>query len=467
MLFSSLFFIYLFLPAVLAAYYLTPKRYRNAALCLCSLFFYAWGEPVLVLLMLGSIAANHGFGRMVAGTNPRRRLWLVLSVVFNLTVLGFFKYAGLIVRTLNLLPGAAFPVPEIALPLGVSFYTFQAMSYGIDVYRGGVRPARNLLDTALFVSLFPQLVAGPIVRFASIEKELRQRTVTIGDFGRGILLFVLGLSKKVLLANSLASVCDAVFDNRPYRMSFLTAVIAVAAYALQIYFDFSGYSDMARGLCRLFGFHLPVNFDYPYVSRSVSEFFRRWHISLGVWFRDYVYVPMGGSRVGRGRLALNLAAVWLLTGIWHGAAYNFVAWGLFLGGFIILEKLWLNRWLAKLPNALCRGYTLAVILCGWVLFRADGLDGAAAFVRASLSGGLADATAWYLLRENAVPLLPGVLAALPLGRRLYCRVTARFPALTGHTGYALLEGGGLAALLLLCTVFLANGTYNPFLYFRF
>ena len=461
MVFSSLHFLFLFFPAVMLLHLVVPKGLKNPVLLAASVYFYAWGEPVYVGLMLLSIAYNYVAGlQLGVRTRPSaRRATLVAALAVNLGVLGFFKYAGFLVDTLNGALGLHIRAAQLPLPIGISFYTFQALSYVIDVYRGKAKPQRSLVDFATYIAMFPQLVAGPIVKYADIEAQLKKRSTSLAQCGQGLERVILGLAKKVLLANNLGLLCDAA-RAVPQR-TVLTCWLGAAAYALQIYFDFSGYSDMAIGMGRMLGFGFAENFDYPYLSRSVTEFWRRWHMSLSGWFRDYVYIPLGGNRVRAGRHVLNLLAVWMLTGLWHGASWNFVLWGLYYGLLLILEKYATGKALARLPGWMSRACTLLLVTVGWVIFSNTDF----AQMRAALGAlvgvgcaGLADGAFLYLLRCNLLLLVVSVLCCGQGLRKWQLRLTGRFPI----AATAL-----FAALLVACTAFLVHNSYNPFLYFRF
>ena len=464
MLFSSIPFLYYFLPMVLGVYFVCPRRFRNGVLLAASLVFYAWGEPEFVWFMLLSIAQGYGFGLLAERwkNDPKRKnLPLAASLCISLGLLGWCKYAGFFAQNLRQLTGWDIPVIRVALPIGISFYTFQIISYVVDVWRGTVPAQKNLMDLAAYIAMFPQLIAGPIVRYADVREQLNTRRTTGQDLAAGLSRFVAGLSKKVLLANTLYALVTQ-FKAAEQRTVLFCWLYALA-YVLHLYFDFSGYSDMAIGLGRIFGFHFPENFQYPYISRSITEFWRRWHISLGTWFRDYVYIPLGGNRVPRARWVLNLAVVWALTGMWHGAAWNFVAWGLLFAVLLLAEKLWLGEWLHRHP-ALGHFYVLAAVLASFVLFDADSVAGALG-VLAGMAGlaGLpaADALSLYCLRSYAVLLLAAV-GSTPWPQRLWQRLAGRAPWLC-----AVLGPVGLAVLLVLDTAFLVDGSFNPFLYFRF
>ena len=452
MVFSSLTFLCLFLPLTLSVYYLCPGRWRNVVLLAASLVFYAWGEPRYVLLMILSILVNYGFGLLLGREDRLRRLWLILSVVFNLAMLGLFKYADLLVRTFNALTAGQLPLLGLALPIGISFYTFQAMSYTVDVYRGRTAAQKNPIRFGAYIAMFPQLIAGPIVRYSDVETQLAERQVTSEDFAGGLIRFSVGLAKKVLLANQLGSLWALASAGTP---SALLAWLGALGFALQIYFDFSGYSDMAIGLGAMLGFRFPENFNYPYTAGSVTEFWRRWHVSLSTWFREYLYIPLGGNRRGPARQMLNLAVVWTLTGLWHGADWNFMAWGLYYFLLLAAEKLFLLRWMERAP-LLGRILTLLAVTFGWVLFACEtaALPGylAALFGK---QGFLADGDL-YILRKYLLLLLVGALGCTALPHRLFARIRSFWPKAVGSL-----------ALLFLSLTFLIADSFNPFLYFRF
>ena len=430
MVFASVPFLFVFLPAVLAAYFLCPRRWHNAVLLVFSLFFYAWGEPVYILLMLSSITVSFLAGRALgrAHTPARRRAVLSASVAYHLLTLGFFKYADFLIGTVNSLFGLSLPLLSLPLPIGISFYTFQTLSYIVDVYRGVCAPQRRWDWLAMYVSLFPQLIAGPIVRYQTVEQQIAHRTVSRAQCAEGVRRFTVGLVKKVLLANSIGLVFTQILGNGALPQSVLAAWVAVAAYTFQIYFDFAGYSDMAIGLGKLFGFTFEENFNLPYLSRSITEFWRRWHISLGTWFRDYVYIPLGGNRCGWGRQLFNIAVVWLLTGLWHGASWNFVLWGAYYAVLLMVEKLGLLRVLARLPRMLQHAYALFFIVVGWALFactepgQLSGVFGALF----GLSGvPLYDASSLFLLKNNVLLWLLLVFASTASFARLHTHLLSR------------------------------------------
>ncbi|MBO4653261.1 MAG: MBOAT family protein [Lachnospiraceae bacterium] len=477
MVFSSLTFLFLFLPVMLLMYYVTPRQGKNAVLFLGSLIFYAWGEPVYVVLMIFSTVLDYTCGRLVEryrGTS-KRKIGLIISLCGNLGLLFFFKYADFLAGTINHLAGLSLPTHDLPLPIGISFYTFQTMSYTIDVYRGSAKVQRNIISFGAYVALFPQLIAGPIVRYRDIAEELDTRTHSFDDFGEGARRFVTGLAKKVLLANNIGLLWDAVSQTDVATLTTTGAWLGLIALSFQVYFDFSGYSDMAIGLGRMLGFHFPENFDYPYISASVTEFWRRWHISLGAWFRDYVYIPLGGNRKGLRRQLFNIAVVWLLTGLWHGASWNYVLWGVWYAAVLLCEKLFLANLLKKLPRFVGHVYTLFVVVFAGALFGFEDIHRGFSFIKVLFGGGaglINDATRYRFL--SYAPLLAVcAIASTPLvawiGRKLFSDKTANAPVrrrfreclLTACDSVRLL---GLSALSL---AYLISGSYNPFLYFRF
>ena len=465
MLFSSIPFLYYFLPLVLAVYFLTPARFRNAVLLLASLIFYAWGEPKYVLLMLASILSGYGFGLLQERYRGQKGAKLVcgLSVAVSLSFLLYFKYADFFLENFNAATGLGVPLLRIALPIGISFYTFQIISYTVDVYRG--EPAqKNLIHLAAYVAMFPQLIAGPIVRYSDIAQQLEHRSHSTALAAEGVRRFLIGLGKKILIANQLGELCSVfrASDEKSLLFYWLYAV----AFALHIYFDFSGYSDMAIGLGKVFGFHFLENFNYPYISASITEFWRRWHISLGTWFRDYVYIPLGGNRVGRARQLLNILVVWMLTGFWHGAAWNFVVWGLMFAVLLIMEKLWLLKPLSKC-RPLAHLYVVFFVVISFVIFNAENLGQALSDIGGLFGAGgipLVSAEAVYCLRSFALVLILAVLGATPLLRNGLVRLS-QYP--TAGKVLNALEPFTLFVLLLVMTGYLVDGSFNPFLYFRF
>lgn len=465
MLFSSIPFLYYFLPLVLAVYFLTPARFRNAVLLLASLIFYAWGEPKYVLLMLASILSGYGFGLLQERYRGQKGAKLVcgLSVAVSLSFLLYFKYADFFLENFNAATGLGVPLLRIALPIGISFYTFQIISYTVDVYRG--EPAqKNLIHLAAYVAMFPQLIAGPIVRYSDIAQQLEHRSHSTALAAEGVRRFLIGLGKKILIANQLGELCSVfrASDEKSVLFYWLYAV----AFALHIYFDFSGYSDMAIGLGKVFGFHFLENFNYPYISASITEFWRRWHMSLGTWFRDYVYIPLGGNRVGRARQLLNILVVWMLTGFWHGAAWNFVVWGLMFAVLLIMEKLWLLKPLSKC-RPLAHLYVVFFVVISFVIFNAENMGQALSDIGGLFGAGgipLVSAEAVYCLRSFALVLILAVLGSTPLLRNGLVRLS-QYP--TAGKVLNALEPFTLFVLLLVMTGYLVDGSFNPFLYFRF
>jgi len=466
LLFSGIPFIFFFLTAVLLAYFTAPEKLKNAVLLLFSLAFYAWGEPRYVVLMAVSIFLGYVFGLLIEKYHGKKwdKLFLVLSVVTGLLSLGYFKYADFFIANFNEVFGVSVPLLRIALPIGISFYTFQILSYTIDVYRGKVPAQRNIISLGAYVALFPQLIAGPIVRYSDIAIQLAERKHTTEKIAQGIRRFVLGLAKKVLIANVLGELCD-VFQSSGDKAVLFYWLYALT-FTLHIYFDFSGYSDMAIGLAKIFGFDLLENFNYPYISRSITEFWRRWHMSLGTWFRDYVYIPMGGNRVTKPRWLFNILVVWMLTGFWHGAAWNFVVWGLWFAVLLVIEKLWLLKPLEK-SRVLCHIYVLFFVLISFVIFNADSMREAFSYIGAMFGAGdipLVSAEFSYYLRSYAVIIVIGIIGATPLPK---LTVNAVSKTKHGGTVMAFCEPVVLVLLFILCTAYLVDGSFNPFLYFRF
>ena len=466
MLFSSVPFLYYFLPATLLLYLVAPRCLKNAVLLLVSLVFYAWGEPRYIAVMLASVALGYVFGLLIERFRGRRaaKILLALSVASSLAFLVYFKYADFFITNWNAVTGFAVPLLEIALPIGISFYTFQILSYTVDVYRGEVSAQKNPIDLAAYITLFPQLIAGPIVRYSDVDRQLGERTHTLDKTALGIRRFVLGLAKKILIADALAAFCSdfAASGEKSVLFFWLYAV----AFSLQIYFDFSGYSDMAIGLGRIFGFDFPENFNYPFISGSITEFWRRWHISLGSWFRDYVYIPLGGNRVSKARGLFNIFVVWMLTGFWHGASWNFIFWGLFFAVWLLAEKLWLLPYLkkAKVWNHL---YVLILVLFSFVLFASEDMETLLFNVKGMIGlGGVPAVTAatLYYLRSYAVVFAIALVGSTPLVKSaLGAIMERRF----GERAVNVAEPIILTVLLLVMTGYLVDGSFSPFLYFRF
>ena len=468
MLFSSIVFLFTFLPAVMILYYLLPVRFRNVILLLASLVFYAWGEPVYLFLMLLSILFNYFSGLDIARNLQDKRAAkrsLVFNLIINLAVLGFFKYEGFVLDTLNGILPVHISYHALPLPIGISFYTFQILSYIIDVYRGNVKVQTNLPNFALYVTMFPQLIAGPIVQYADVDEQLASREVSRTKFGEGSMYFIRGLAKKVLLANNSGMIFTEVSGLAKGNIAVMTAWLGAFAYMFQIYFDFSGYSDMAIGLGKMFGFEFNMNFNYPYVSKSITEFWRRWHISLSSWFRDYVYIPLGGNRVSKIKHIRNLLIVWFLTGLWHGAAWNFVAWGLYYGVILIIEKYLLSPVLDRLPDVVRHIYSIVLVVIGWVLFFSSSFGQAADYIRVMFGAGahgFADRESMYLLTSNLILWLILIFGSTPLVHFRYEHMLR-----TKKWNTTIINSVVYAALFIVCIAYLVTETYNPFLYFRF
>lgn len=483
MVFSSITFLVYFLPAILCLYYMAPVRMRNFILLTSSLFFYAWGEPIYVILMLISIFINYSFGILIDSTikSPNTRfikLWMALNLCANLGILGFFKYGDFVIKNINALFGTEMSLLNIPLPIGISFYTFQAMSYIIDLYRGKVRVQKNIVDFGTYIALFPQLIAGPIVRFKTIEEQLRHRVCNVFNFAAGSRRFILGLGKKVLIANNVGMVWDSISSMPSTEMSALSAWLGAVAFTLQIYFDFSGYSDMAIGLGKMFGFTFDENFRHPYSSKSITEFWRRWHISLGTWFKEYVYIPLGGNKYGAARQTMNILIVWALTGLWHGASWNFVIWGGYFAVILILEKLFINKLLERLDrsesesiitkffgNIALRAYTLILVIISWVIFAIEDSYRIPEYLK-SMVGFSADAQGMYLLQSNFILFVIAMIAATEVPQNIYRKLESE-EGILGTKLRIVIEISGLIAILILSVAYSVASTYNPFLYFRF
>lgn len=470
MLFSSITFLFIFLPLTLLLYYLVPFRMKNYVMLAASLIFYAWGEPVYIILMILSIILNYFCGQDIYEKRDNARamkMSLMFGVVMNLLILGFFKYYGLLMDMINAILPIDIPYRVLALPIGISFYTFQAMSYLIDVYRKEVKPQENVLYFALYISMFPQLIAGPIVRYIDIEEQLKERSINSTKFGEGAMYFIRGLAKKVVLANTFGSIYEQVAAMQMGSFSTLTAWVGAIAYAFQIYFDFGGYSDMAIGLGKMFGFEFLPNFNYPYIAKSITDFWRRWHISLSTWFREYVYIPLGGNRCTPSRHILNLLIVWMLTGLWHGAQWNFMFWGLYYGVILILEKyLWGSK-IEKLPAAVQHIYAFVLVLFGWVFFFSPTLGYAGQYLKVMFgigAKGIFDKQGFFMIFTNWLLIVIAILASAPRGYKLLKKITGCWQSEEVRT---IVTCAVYIAMFLLCIAFLVTETYNPFLYFRF
>lgn len=473
MVFSSLLFLFRFLPAVLLVYYVSPWPLRNFVLLLSSLIFYAWDEPVYIILMLISILISYMGGIFVdrfknTGKIKASRAALIVSVIAGLSLLVFFKYADFAIETADRLTGAGMDLLHVALPIGISFYTFQTLSYVIDVYRGEASVQKNLISFGTYVAMFPQLIAGPIVQYKTIDAQLRKRRETMEQFAEGAHRFLIGLGKKVLIANNAGALWSTIQAFDYSKVPVLTAWMGLAAFTFQIYFDFSAYSDMAVGLGHMFGFRFLENFDYPYVSKSITEFWRRWHISLGTWFREYVYIPLGGNRVSRWRHICNILIVWLLTGIWHGASWNFVAWGVYYGIMLIVEKYILGKCLKKLPSVLRHVYCIFFVMLGWNLFAFDDIGRAIEFLK-SLFGvygqGFLDREAVFLLYNNVILLILCVIGSTRLPKHIGNWICAKLE--DREIIQAVIRNAFYVCIFFLSVAWLVDAAFNPFLYFRF
>lgn len=470
MVFSSLVFLFVFLPITLLFYFIVPRKYRNFILLIVSLIFYAWGEPVYIVLMLFSTVIDFINGLLVekyADQPKKAKKVVIFAVIVNLSLLTFFKYSGFIVSNVNALMGTTFTVPDIALPIGISFYTFQTMSYTIDVFRKDAPAQKNIINLGAYVTMFPQLIAGPIVRYQTVAEQLNHRKETQTLFASGVERFVIGLGKKVLLANNIGLLWSQISSMAISELTVMTSWLGVIAFGLQIYFDFSGYSDMAIGLGRMFGFQLLENFNYPYISQSITEFWRRWHISLGTWFRDYVYIPLGGNRKGKRRTYLNVFIVWFLTGLWHGASWNFILWGLYFGIIITIEKVFLMKWLSYAPRLIRHLYTLVLLIIGWGLFAFENLSYLKDYLRVMFGlkeVALYDQVTLYYLMTNGVLLIILVIASTPLAKQMYQKLKQ---SKRGELLDVVLSPIVCLLILILSTAYLVDSSYNPFLYFRF
>lgn len=452
-------------------YFMTPQRMRNITLFLGSLIFYAWGEPIYVVLMLFSTLSDylHGLWITKCSKKSTAKIFLISSITINLAMLGFFKYADFIIQCINSATGSAIPLLNLPLPIGISFYTFQTMSYTIDVYRGEAKVQKNILDFGVFVTMFPQLIAGPIVKYTDIQDDIHNHKADMETISYGIKRFIIGLAKKVLIANNIGVLWDKISLMNFSELNAMTAWLGVLAFSFQIYFDFSGYSDMAIGLGAIMGFRFPENFNYPYISCSITEFWRRWHMTLSSWFRDNVYIPLGGNRKGARRQILNILIVWMLTGIWHGAGWNFLLWGLWFAVFLILEKIGLKTLLNYLPKSVRLIYTGLVVVIGWVFFSIENMQNVGLYLKAMFglsSAGWLDGTALYLGKENLILFIIATIAATPLLKNIAVRLE-KSKAGYGIAANRLLEKVIPAVLLIISIAYIVDASYNPFLYFRF
>lgn len=472
MVFSSLPFLFRYLPIVLLLYFIAPRKLRNAVLFFTSLVFYAWGEPIYVVLMLFSTIVDYTHGMLVhhfkqKGEIKKAKLALTSAMIINLSLLGFFKYSDFVITNINALTGSNIALLKLALPIGISFYTFQTMSYTIDVFRGEAKVQKNIISFGAYVVLFPQLIAGPIVQYKTIATQLKERREDFDQFSYGVLRFISGLGKKVLLANNIGLLWDSISATPSGELTIISAWLGITAFAFQIYFDFSGYSDMAIGLGNMLGFQFLENFNYPYMSKSITEFWRRWHISLGSWFRDYVYIPLGGNRCGLGKQIRNIAVVWFLTGFWHGASWNFIMWGAYFGVILVIEKFVFLKVLNKLPSFFSHLYAIFLVWIGWAIFAFDDLSRGIEYIKAMFGVntlGFVNDNALYLLMNYALILIVLILGSTDLPKRVAIR-------LVGEHGEkkvtAVVQGLFIVGIFIISVAYLVDASYNPFLYFRF
>lgn len=465
MVFSSFTFLFIFLPLVLLTYFLAKKRqYRNIVLLVFSLIFYAWGEPVYVLLMLLSIIVNYLIALKIERNKKGKNKWMIIDVIFNLGIIGFFKYGNFVIQNINSIFHSNIGEMNLALPIGISFYTFQVLSYVIDVYRKTVPAQKSIVNLGMYVTLFPQLIAGPIVRYETVAEEIENRKENFTEVVEGLKRFFIGLGKKVLIANQMALIADTIYGGDLATTGTVTLWLAAISYTLQIYFDFSGYSDMAIGLGRIFGFHFLENFNYPYVAKSITDFWRRWHISLSTWFRDYVYIPLGGNRVSKFKWLRNILVVWLLTGLWHGASWNFILWGVYYGIILMIEKVFLGRIIEKLPKVLQHIYALFFIIIGWVIFRVEDFSQMGIVLQKMFTwqaSGIIDNIVLNFAIFSSLPyVLMGIIGSVPLLARIRERKR-------NTIFYQIVSNIWIFGIFILSICFLLVATYNPFIYFRF
>lgn len=468
MVFSSLIFIFIFLPLVLVSYYIAPKRLRNTIILLASLIFYAWGEPVYILLIMVSILINYIgallIGKYISDKEKSKFIFITLLLI-DISILFFFKYYGFAIESLGSILGLNLQIKNIALPLGISFYTFQQVSYIADVYMQKTKPQRNLIDFAAYITMFPQLIAGPTVKYNDVYKQLDNRKESINKFGEGVQRFIVGLGKKVILANNIGLIWSQVKEIPLNDLSVVLSWIGIIAFTLQIYFDFSGYSDMAIGLAKMFGFDFLENFDYPYISKSITEFWRRWHMSLGGWFREYIYIPLGGNKKGALIQVRNLFIVWFATGLWHGASVNFIVWGLYFGTILFIEKLYLKNLLKRIPSIFSHIYTLLIVIIGWVIFDMNTLPSAIHYIKIMFGFGnniFIDTMAKYILSNNFIILTLGLICSTKLIRNYINKIKYTLK----EKDVFLIASMNLI-ILIISTAYLVGASYNPFLYFRF
>ena len=467
MLFSSVTFIFYFLPITFILYYIVPNKFKNPILLVASMIFYAWGGLLYFPLLLFSIIVNYILGLKIdkyKDNKGKDRRILIYSIIFNILFLGVFKYSNFLVDNINILFNTSFNIPTIPLPIGISFYTFQAMSYVIDIYRKDGKVQKNIFNLALYISMFPQLVAGPIVRYETVDKQITERSYSFYEFNFGLERFIKGLFKKVIISNTIGELASLIYALPNSEMTVITAWIGAIAYTFQIYFDFSGYSDMAIGLGKMLGFDFLENFNYPYISKSVSEFWRRWHISLGSWFRDYVYIPLGGSRIGTVKLYRNLAIVWIITGIWHGASWNFILWGVYFGIFIILERAFLQKVLNKLPSILQHIYLMIIVIFGWVLFSQSDISSTVEYIKVMLGIGkysIFNEYTMFYIRQYWIVMLVAIIVSMPILTKIKdLNIKIRKSIAVAKPILVIIS-------FALVTIYLVNSTFNPFIYFNF
>ena len=466
MVFSSIVFLYIFLPIMLLLYFIVPSKFKNAIMILASLVFFAWGEIRYIFIMLVLAVMDFICGKQITmyqDNKKKKILFLMINVVVNLGILFFFKYADFIITNINNLTGLSIPLLNIPLPIGVSFNTFQSLSYVIDVYRGTVKCEKSFYNYLTYTTLFPQIIAGPIVRYETVDEELETKNISLDNFSAGMKRFIIGLGKKVLIANSVGALWNTIETGNYSELSMLFAWIGIISFALQIYFDFSGYSDMAIGLAQIFGMKFDENFNYPYISKSITEFWRRWHITLSSWFRDYVYIPLGGNRRGFAIQIRNILIVWFLTGAWHGASWNFILWGLYFGVILILEKLFLLKLLEKLPKIIGHIYSIVIILVGWVIFAFEDLARVGEYIKAMfINSNLWNSEALYYLQNYGLLILIGAICSIPLWKKLKEKIDSK-----NSKTLEVITTLGYVAIFVLSTASLVTNSFNPFLYFRF
>ena len=466
MVFSSIVFLYIFLPIMLLLYFIVPSKFKNAIMILASLVFFAWGEIRYIFIMLVLAVMDFICGKQITKYQDNKKkkiLFLMINVVVNLGILFFFKYADFIITNINNLTGLSIPLLNIPLPIGVSFNTFQSLSYVIDVYRGTVKCEKSFYNYLTYTTLFPQIIAGPIVRYETVDEELETKNISLDNFSAGMKRFIIGLGKKVLIANSVGALWNTIETGNYSELSMLFAWIGIISFALQIYFDFSGYSDMAIGLAQIFGMKFDENFNYPYISKSITEFWRRWHITLSSWFRDYVYIPLGGNRRGFAIQIRNILIVWFLTGAWHGASWNFILWGLYFGVILILEKLFLLKLLEKLPKIIGHIYSIIIILVSWAIFAFEDLARVGEYIKAMfINSNLWNSEALYYLQNYGLLILIGAICSIPLWKKLKEKIDSK-----NSKTLEVITTLGYVAIFVLSTASLVTNSFNPFLYFRF